>query len=116
MRTPLGGVSEVIEVDDIQQIVEGILDGGGVELLTGDVELCPDVSSHWVGRRRRGSCQAVRIRTVTGPIVLASDSCHFTRICPPAVLMPWQSLCPAYIEPSIDYVRWSTTSWLATFP
>lgn len=47
-----------------------------VRLTSGDTELMPGVSVHWVGGHTAGM-QVVRVRTAHGWLVLASDASHF---------------------------------------
>ncbi len=69
------GFREVVEVTDIQYVVRGILDGQ-VRLVDGDASITDTISLHLVGGHTAGT-QVVRVRTEPGPIVLASDACHF---------------------------------------
>ncbi len=69
------GFREVVEADDIQYVVKGIL-YGQVKLIDGDAFITDDISVHLVGGHTAGT-QVVRVRTPGGPVVLASDACHF---------------------------------------
>ncbi len=50
--------------------------GGRLTLVDGDHVLMPGVSVHLVGGHTAG-LQVVRVETESGPVVLASDACHF---------------------------------------
>jgi glyoxylase-like metal-dependent hydrolase (beta-lactamase superfamily II) len=49
---------------------------GRLDLVDGDHALLPGVSVHLVGGHTAG-LQVVRVETAAGPVVLASDACHF---------------------------------------
>jgi glyoxylase-like metal-dependent hydrolase (beta-lactamase superfamily II) len=56
--------------------VEFLLGSGRLDLLDGDTEIAPGISVHHVGGHTAGM-QIVRVRTESGPVVIASDACHF---------------------------------------
>ena len=61
--------------DDLAAL-RSLVDCGRVELLNGDTEVVPGISTHLVGGHTAGT-QVVRVQTEEGPIVLASDAAHF---------------------------------------
>lgn len=63
-----------IEVEDIVRVVRLSL-GGRVRFVEGDHEIVPGISVHRLGGHTPGM-QVVRVETVTGPLVLASDASH----------------------------------------
>ncbi|WP_406276695.1 N-acyl homoserine lactonase family protein [Nocardia sp. NBC_00881] len=73
MRHPR--LSHFFEPGDIVDVVERI-HNGGVEVLDGDVILADGLELYLIGGHTQG-LQVVRIRTVRGWIVLASDALHY---------------------------------------
>lgn len=53
-----------------------LIDAGRVDLLDGDADVWPGITAHLVGGHTPGM-QVLRVQTVDGPIVLASDASHF---------------------------------------
>jgi glyoxylase-like metal-dependent hydrolase (beta-lactamase superfamily II) len=61
--------------DHVCTLVRRVFDGR-VAFHDGDEEIAPGVSVHLVGGHTMG-IQSVRVNTRRGPVVLASDACHF---------------------------------------
>ncbi|MCR6482927.1 N-acyl homoserine lactonase family protein [Amycolatopsis sp. OK19-0408] len=60
----------------LDEVALGHLLAGPLDLLDGDAEVVPGLSVHLVGGHTAGM-QVVRVETAAGPVVLASDACHF---------------------------------------
>jgi glyoxylase-like metal-dependent hydrolase (beta-lactamase superfamily II) len=56
--------------------LRSLVEDGRVELLDGDAEITAGVTVHLVGGHTAGT-QVMRVETVDGPVVLASDASHF---------------------------------------
>jgi glyoxylase-like metal-dependent hydrolase (beta-lactamase superfamily II) len=61
--------------DHVCQMVKNVY-SGRVTFADGEAEVAPGVTVHKIGGHSRG-LQAVRVMTVTGPVVLASDAAHY---------------------------------------
>lgn len=70
-----GPIAHAFEPDDVARMVHRVFDGR-VSFHDGDDELAPGITLHRVGGHTRGM-QVVRVDTVNGPCVLASDASHF---------------------------------------
>ncbi|MFR9805552.1 N-acyl homoserine lactonase family protein [Pseudonocardia sp. RS010] len=60
---------------DVTTLVHRVFEGR-VRFHDGDSELAPGITLHHVGGHTMGM-QVVRVSTARGPVVLASDACHF---------------------------------------
>jgi glyoxylase-like metal-dependent hydrolase (beta-lactamase superfamily II) len=63
------------EIEDVITMVRRVY-AGRVNFIDGDEEIAPGISLHHVPGHTRG-LQCVRIATMRGPVVLASDALHF---------------------------------------
>src|SRR4051794_15329551 len=61
--------------DHVCAMVRRVFDGK-VAFHAGDEEILPGISVHLVGGHAKG-IQCVRVRTASGPLVLASDTAHY---------------------------------------
>lgn len=63
------------DLDDVKSMVDKIY-AERVDFHSGDTELAPGLSLHWVGGHSKG-LQVVRVLTRRGWVVLASDAAHY---------------------------------------
>ena len=68
-------ISHAFEADDVARMVKRVFHGQ-VQFHDGTDQLAPGVTLHRIGGHTKG-LQAVRVETVRGPVVLASDASHF---------------------------------------
>lgn len=68
------GMNHPYEVEDVVAMVRRVY-AGRVCFHDGDAEIFPGISVHHVGGHARG-LQALRVQTLRGPVVIASDTAH----------------------------------------
>lgn len=74
-QTHLGEYPALCDPDDLALLVRANVEGR-LTWVDGDHEVVPGVSVHLVAGHTAGS-QVVRVRTASGPVVLAADASHF---------------------------------------
>ena len=104
-------VSAFFDVESVTEMVRRVF-AGRVVFHAGDSELFPGVTLHHLPGHTMG-LQAVRVETVRGPVVLASDAAHFWANLQRETPYPVVADVPQYLEslralrklaPSIDHI------------